>query len=276
MAGTRIVALPPMTEAPALTDVLPIHNASTGDTEKVSIQQLVGFPDYGWSSAVATWSYSSWSATTRIGVITIPSDGTTVYTPGMRVKITQSTGGTKYGIIVAVSATTLTVFFPNGTTLNNEAISTPFYSSVKTPFGFPSSPTLWDLSLTSANDRTVSGAGFATLTDSLVVGIGAWKLKMKVTILRPYSASTSNDYYRVTLSSTTTTETDPEMTVHFNLRFGSSSASSGGAMTEQTTEDVLLASQTTYTLLGKKDAGVNGTVLGSAQATVIRAICGYL
>ena len=117
----KIKALPPNTEGLQGADVLPMHNDSSDDTEKVSIEQIR--THITWTPAEETWSYSSWSSTTRIGIITVPTDATTKYSAGMRVVFSQSTGGTKYGIIVAVSATTLTVFFPSGTTFNNETIS---------------------------------------------------------------------------------------------------------------------------------------------------------
>lgn len=259
------------------TDMVPIYEASTGIAKKISVQALTGLPDFGWTATGESWSYASWSATTRIGTITVPTDATTKYSAGMRIRISQSTGGTKYGIITKVEATTLTVFFPSGTTLNNEAISTPVYSSLKSPFGFPASPTVWSLSLESSNDRTISSASLASLTDALVVGIGAWRMVLKGTIARPYAASTSNDFYKVTLSSTTNSETHPNLSFVFNLRFGSASASSGGNGTTQTTDDVLLTVQTTFTVLGQRVAGANGTLQGSGgQATVVRAICGYL
>lgn len=90
----------------------------------------------GWLEANESWTYASWTAAIRVGTITVPTDATTKYQVGMRVKITQSTGGTKYGRIEAVAATLLTVSFPVGTTLNNEAISDPAYSTVFAPKGY--------------------------------------------------------------------------------------------------------------------------------------------
>lgn len=107
----------------------------------------------GFISANETWTFSSFSTTTRKGVITVPSDATTKYSIGNWVKITQSTGGTKYGMITAVSSTTITVNFFATYTLNSEAISSPYYSRAFQPFGAPKLPvkstdaagwTVWD------------------------------------------------------------------------------------------------------------------------------------
>lgn len=272
----KIVNLPPMTEDPAADDVLPLHNVSTGDTEKVTIGDITGALNSGWVAVSDTWEYSSWSSTTKIGVLTVPAGATALYSAGMRIRITQSTGGTKYGIIVKVTSTALTVFFGTDYTLNNETVTSPSYSQNKAPLGFPLSPEKWSLRLASANARTISSATFASLTDNLVVPIGAWQLILKATIHRPYAASTSNDFYKVTLSSTTTTETNPDLTMEWNIRFGSAGASSGGGYTGQTDENVLLASETTFTMLGQRVAGANGSVAGGDVPTIIKAVCMYL
>lgn len=90
----------------------------------------------GWVGVSDSWSYSSWTAGTRIGVITVPTDGTAKYSAGMKIKITQSTGGVKYGFITAVATTTLTAFFGLDYTLNNEAISSISYSIAYAPLGY--------------------------------------------------------------------------------------------------------------------------------------------
>lgn len=271
----RISALTELTSL-ASDDYLVVLDSSANIAKKITIANAFGIPDFGWTATGETHTYSSWSSTTRIGVITVPTDATTKYTAGMRYRISQSTGGTKYGIITKVTATTLTVFFPEGTTLNNETITSPHYATVKIPIGFNADPTIWTLELTSSSNRTISSASYASLTDNLVVGIGSWKVSLKGNIARPYSASTSNDFYNVTLSSDTSTETYPNLTFAYNIRFGSASASSGGNATTQTDDDVLLAAQTTLTVLGQKVAGVNGTLAGGNIPTIIRAVCNYL
>jgi hypothetical protein len=85
----------------------------------------------GWIQPNETWSYSSWNSSTKIGVITVPSDATQRYARGMRIRITQQTGGTKYGIITAVTSTTITVYFGPNYTLNNEAIINPAFTLTK-------------------------------------------------------------------------------------------------------------------------------------------------
>lgn len=91
-------------------------------------------PEDGWSEADAL-TYASTTTFTASG------DLTTKYQPGDKIKLTQSTGGTKYWVLRSVShgggTTTFTIIETTDYTLNNEAISDPFYSKVENPQGFP-------------------------------------------------------------------------------------------------------------------------------------------
>jgi len=126
----RISSLTELTQL-ASDDYLIVLDTSANIAKKVTIANALGIPEYGWTAAGETWTYAS--ATT----ITVPSDATTKYSAGMLIKLTQSTGGTKYYAISAVATTVLTLFALDDSTLENEAITTPFYSSGMSPFGAP-------------------------------------------------------------------------------------------------------------------------------------------
>lgn len=173
----RISALTEVTEL-ASNDYFIVLDSSANIAKKVSVQNALGIPEFGWVSSGESWTYASWDSTRRYGTITVPTDATTKYFKGMRVKITQSTGGTKYGIITKVEATLLTVHFPSGVTLNNEAISTPFYSAEKAPSGFPLERTAWEFTylLTSTTQQTSPNAStwYNTATSKIDLGPGDW------------------------------------------------------------------------------------------------------
>lgn len=86
--------------------------------------------DSGWREVTESWAYAS--ATT----ITVPSDATTKYMVGDKIKFSQS--GEKQFIIQAVTSTLLTVYGPDGDVVANAAISDIYYSKVSTPQGMPS------------------------------------------------------------------------------------------------------------------------------------------
>lgn len=83
----------------------------------------------GWIQVTDTFTYAS--ATT----ITVPSDATTKYSVGDKLKMTNS--GTKYFYIVGVAATVLTVTGGTDYTVANAAISGVYYSKAATPLSFP-------------------------------------------------------------------------------------------------------------------------------------------
>lgn len=159
----------------AQDDYLTIVDTSAGQSKRVSVKNLTGLPDTGWTATGESWSFSSFNSATRIGVITVPSDATTKYSVGMKARFAQSTGGTKYGFIVAVTTTTLSVFFSQGITFNNEAITSPVYSVQFMPFGY-TGPVLtkegyqsdvtnterWVHSISGWGGITFSGAGAIT------------------------------------------------------------------------------------------------------------------
>lgn len=84
----------------------------------------------GWTAVTETWTYASAST------ITIPSDGTTKYQPGIKVRFKQG-GGWKYYMGRTVAATLLTVFVNTDFTVANAAITDISYSYEENPYGWP-------------------------------------------------------------------------------------------------------------------------------------------
>lgn len=260
---------------PTSDDELPMVDQTSGTTKRVALSNLISLT--GWVTAGETWTFSSWDSTNKTGVITVPTDATTKYSVGMRIRISQTTGGTKYGIITKVAATALTVYFGTDYTLNNETISSPVYSAHKAPFGFPTNPAKWTVSATATSARTISGTSYGSLTDTFTVPIGAWRLTLKVNFGKAATASTTNDLYWVTLSSDASTETNPSITAFCLWRFGSAGASSAGRITSSTEDYVDVSTATTFTTMGKIGSGSDaGAISADQQATVFKAICAHL
>lgn len=86
----------------------------------------------GWEDANETWTFSTSAA------VTVPSDATTKYAIGDKVKLTQS-ASVKYFYITGVASTTLTLNGGTDYTVANSAISANAYSHVQTPLNFPAS-----------------------------------------------------------------------------------------------------------------------------------------
>ena len=87
----------------------------------------------GWISTTDTWTFATSSTFTISGV-----DRTAVLTPGTRVKLTQTTA--KFFVVTASSFstnTTVTVTGGSDYSLANASITSPFYSYVANPQGYP-------------------------------------------------------------------------------------------------------------------------------------------
>lgn len=108
---------------------------SAGATRLMPLSQVNRYLGPGWTITGESWTYSSYS--NGVGVINVPTGATTRYSIGMKVKFTQPTLGIKYGSIIGVATTALTVQFAGGTILSNEAITTPLYSATDAPNGYP-------------------------------------------------------------------------------------------------------------------------------------------
>lgn len=234
----------------------------------------------GWQIANETWAYASVDGPT--GVITIPTNGTTKYSVGMRVKFTQTT--VKYGIITAIAATSMTIYTGTGTALTNATISANFYSSEKTPFGFPTSPASWTVV---ASDTTGRAQATPTVnvwynlgSISISIPIGAWKVKYS---LLPYSYRLgTNDKIQIetTLSTANNSASDASMTRagYSGVYVGAAAAEFGFSVEMSRPEILVLAAKTTY-YINTRTINANMSSLNNQNATqalYITAECAYL
>jgi len=237
----------------------------------------------GWIAANETWTYSSWDASVYTGVITVPSDATTKYSVGMRIKITQTTGGTKYGIITAVATTSLTVFFGTNYTLNNEAISNPYYSPHKAPLGFPSDPNKWKIEVTDTTNRSktspTSGTIYYTEFGSININVPIGSFRITLSCLAGATVSASNYLSGyLALSTSTSSVTDADLKVRYarsNNNLAYAQEEDNPVFLEKT---LVLSSKTTYYLILWTDWNATGelSLQNSSQKLILRAVCAYL
>jgi hypothetical protein len=93
--------------------------------------KLINIATDGWISVNDSWAYASAST------ITVPSGAVSLYQKGDRIKWTQTT--VKYGVIVAVADTLLTIAVNTDYVVTNAVISAIYYSHQANPLGYPSS-----------------------------------------------------------------------------------------------------------------------------------------
>lgn len=278
MAGTQKTSQFTAATVANPTDEVPL--LQSGVLKRVQVKTLVGNPDVGWLATGESWTYSSWDATRRIGVVNVPSDATTKYTAGNRVRISQTTGGTKYAIITYVTSTTLTLHFPSGITLNNEAITSPVYSPLPTPVGFPSNAANWILETTSVTSQAqlspTAGVWYNPGSNSLALGPGVWDLGYKGS-LECLKAGYGTSDALATLSTANNSESDSDFTLwEFIGITGGTSSNHVFPMTSRKT--ISITANATYYL------NVSCTIAsqsqlqwrGSNSKSSIRAVSSYL
>jgi hypothetical protein len=110
-------------------------NTGTEDAKIVTPKAIADskLADYirgdGWISANETWAYASAST------ITVPSGAAAKYAVGDRIKWTQT--GVRYGVIVGVADTVLTIAVNTDYVVADAAISLNYYSHQASPVGYP-------------------------------------------------------------------------------------------------------------------------------------------
>lgn len=107
-------------------------NTGTSDTTIVTPKAIADSTlpaGNGWQNAGETWTYASAST------ITIPAGGAAKYAVGDRIKFTQTT--VKYGVIVTVADTLLTIAVNTDYVVANAAITLNYYSHEASPIGYP-------------------------------------------------------------------------------------------------------------------------------------------
>ena len=171
-------------------DEIPAINKITDD-DMNEIKSVVNEIDTnvsaGWISSNETWTYASVDNPT--GVITISGDKTSKYSLGMKIKF-KNAANVIYGFITKINYsspnTTLTFLHEiNPSTsqalhlMTNSAITENYYSTVKSPYGFPLDKTKWSIThqiLTTAN---LNNSGYSTI-DTARVPVGLWSLTCKM------------------------------------------------------------------------------------------------
>lgn len=231
-----------------------------------------GVSEDGWAAAGEIWTYAS--ADTPTFTFTISGDKTSKYSPGMRIKLTQTT--VKYFIITAVSYsspnTTVTVYGGTDYTLANAAITDPYYSTQKAPLGFPLSPLKWTVEVTDVTERSqaspTNNTWYNLGTLLITIPIGIWRTYYKVSIWAIIASGVTDVYS--TLSTANNSESDADFT-------GMCAGSLRASTLVTAIKTLNLSSKTVYYLNAKTTISATEIkFLNTAAKLVIDAICAYL
>jgi hypothetical protein len=206
--------------------------------------------------------------------VTTASDLTGIIPLGSRIKLTQTT--VKYFIVTAIDATTMTLYGGTDYTLANASISSPSYSLMKAPLGFPISPAKWTVEVLNSSSVSqsspTSGTWYNVSSISISVPIGLWRLQYEVTVnvTRAVNGGVSG---KATLSTANNTESDATMTTGI---YATNSAQLVASLSRE--RIVTLAAKTSYFMNAKTtDASITGIGWSGPDGnTMLRATCAYL
>jgi hypothetical protein len=134
----------------------------------------------GWIPVTETITYVS--ADVPIFVVGTSADMTGKISVGMKIKLTHST--TKYFIVVAISATQITLYGGTDYTLSAGAITNFYYSTWKTPLGFPMQQNKWTvvytLAPTAVQNTPTDAVWYNVGSIQPVIPIGNWRVNVNV------------------------------------------------------------------------------------------------
>jgi hypothetical protein len=233
----------------------------------------------GWTSISATLTFSS--ADAPMYVCTTSSDMTGSIGVGMRIKLTHS-ASTKYFIVTAIDASTITLYGGTDYTLAATAITAPYYSNVKAPLGFPLDPTKWTVRLTDSTAR--SGAlsantflNIGTTNSQLSMPIGTWKTRFQVYAVIDRTTTGTDATIRVALSNANNTASDSELSGEQRHNNPGSNEVDIFGSTFFREKVVTAASKTLYYLNMRCDSDGTGHFnINGATNTIIEFECAYL
>jgi len=257
-------------------DVMERDNGASWEDVSVSGS---GLGESGWVAAGETWTYAS--ADDPTFTFTIAGvDLTTKYSAGMRIKLTQTTA--KYFIITKVAFstdTTVTIYGGTDYDLANAAITSPFYSTVKAPAGFPLDPLKWTVTTTDTADRSqatpTQDVWYNLGSITISIPIGCWRVYYEVIL---WGSETSGTILRnlVTLSTANNSESTTSFTSAVQKTSPTGSIVIAAGLYRE--NHLNLASKTSYFLNAKTTTGAQDTLAfkGDQAPTIVRAVCAYL
>lgn len=228
----------------------------------------------GWIEVSDTWTFSSTDAPTYVVSTTL--DWSNTIPVGARVRVVQTTE--QYFLVTAIDSSTITLYGGTDYSLTSAAITSPAYSVFKSPMGFPLNPLKWRERFADVQDRTQSSPVDSTWynlgSSSLSLPIGSWLVDYQV-VLAFTKATTTSISASVTLSTTTNSETDADLTSYH--RFDGASGTIRAYVTTFRQKHILTTATTPYYLNAMSTATLaNLLFAGSNAKTIIRATSCYL
>lgn len=236
-------------------------------------------PATGWIPISATLTYSSVDGHTF--VVSTSSDMSGSIGIGDRVSFTNNST-TFYGIVTAITSSTITLYGGTNYSVANSAITNPFFSHLKSPYGFINDPAIWseELAINSNQSQTnpVATTVYNLGSQSIAIPIGKWRVIIEGTIQAFSNGAVTLIDMQVSLSNSNSSVSDPKLAA--DIQYQGASGNLYAETLVHRENNISLTSKTTYYLLGISPNGIaNGGIRTVGSATdnfIIRAVCNYL
>jgi hypothetical protein len=183
---------------------------------------------------------------------------------------------TEYGIITAITSSTITMFTGKQCTIPNMTLNTPQYSVSRTPFGFPAGSDKWTVSslyLAFLDQGAVAQGTSKWMNAQLSVPTGEWVGMIQMNNYTRYASGSINNSFDLSTTSASLSSTSPFYTNMYFIGIAEAMANIS------ITSPVTVPSQTIYYF----NARPNGSGTTSAfaihadfQPSVIAFECAYV
>lgn len=245
---------------------------------KTTLSTVLSTIASGWTSISATLTFSSADAPTY--VCTTSSDLTGSIGVGMRIKLTHS-ASTKYFIVTAIDAATITLYGGTDYTLAATAITAPYYSNVKAPLGFPQDTTKWTVKVTDTTQRNGAGTGttwnnIGGANAQISVPIGIWEVDFTCEAYGDRTTAGTGDSIDACLSTANNTASDTELYGRTFISGAAANQSDVMSFVPFKQKTLALVAKTLYYLNIRMQNSGTWTMNNNVVAMVIRAKCSYL
>lgn len=181
---------------------------------------------------------------------------------------------TEYAIVTKVATSTVTVFTGTDYNIPNMTLSSPYYSGIKVPFGFPAQVDKWriqSLILSSFSQGSPAALTWYNLASwQLTVPTGAWKLEYTAQ-LSAAAANGNGPAVFATLGTSSSTATD--LAAQRGIQIGVANIACQASV--QYDNEVTLTSATPYYILTGLVNGAGNTSFGIVVGQ-LTADCAYL
>ena len=241
-------------------------------------------PSSGWIPGTGTWT--CFTTDSPIFNVAVNTNITGTIGIGDRIQVTQS-GSNKFLLVHGVSITGsnsyLNLYGGTDYVLVSGSLTSPQYSQIKAPFGFPLNPDKWTVGLVNSTSSVSQASPVANTWYNLgslsgTLPIGVWDVSYYVAGVAEGNASANSSGFRVSLSTSGSAQSNADYTSAFVLT--GLTVGTSPAHRESFVKSFIIESsvKTPYYLIAMTDVSNQGSIRfrGDFATTIVDAVSVYI